>query len=200
MVPRSSGRKGRNHFRIIAGAWRGRVLEFPDVPGLRPTPDRVRETLFNWLQPVIQGARCLDAFAGSGALGLEALSRGAGVVTFIEHERSAAGAIEGHLDRLDCETGEVICADALSWLRPGRPATGHGFDVVFLDPPFRTDLLPELCTLLDAGGWLADRALIYMECEAGAGPPELPAGWCWYRDKRAGHVAFRLAQRKVTAD
>ena len=131
------GRGYRNQFRIIAGIWRRRRLAFPKLPDIRPSPDRVRETLFNWLREQVAGARCLDLFAGSGALGLEALSRGACQVTFVDQERQAVEAISAHLQNLGATGGEVVQAEALAFLR-GTPAA---FDIVFLDPPFASELL-----------------------------------------------------------
>ena len=179
---------GSNTLRIIGGRWRGRKLRFADGEGLRPTTDRVRETVFNWLQPVIAGARCLDLFSGSGALGLEALSRGAGEVLFIERNPQAVKALQGNLALLQAEGAEVRQGDALAYLRSEpRP-----FDVVFLDPPFRQDLLVPALRLLAEGGWLADHARIYIELEAEQGEPELPVGWELLRSKQAGQVAYHL--------
>ena len=181
-----------NQIRIIGGQWRSRRLEFPDAPSLRPTPDRVRETLFNWLAPVLPGARCLDVFAGSGALGIEALSRGAAAVVFIEHDPVAMRALRDNLARLKAEGGRVEPAEALAWLRrPGTP-----FEIVFLDPPFDADLLDPVCAALETGGWLADCAWIYLETAAGR-QPALPAGWTLHREKTAGMVAYRLARREI---
>jgi len=180
---------GGNQLRIIGGEWRGRKLTFPDVEGLRPTTDRVRETLFNWLQPVIQGARCLDLFAGSGALGMEALSRGAAVVQFIDRERRAVQSLKENLALLRSTRGEVLQVDALSYLRgEARP-----FDVVFLDPPFRQGLLQPCLEQLCQGGWLAEHGRIYIEVEQEGGEPEMPEGWEMVRRKQAGQVIYGLA-------
>jgi 16S rRNA (guanine966-N2)-methyltransferase len=191
-MARGAKRSGAsNTLRIIGGQWRGRKLRFADGEGLRPTTDRVRETLFNWLQPLIHGARCLDLFAGSGALGLEALSRGAGEVIFVETNPRAIGALRENLALLEAENGRVQPGDALLFLRgPARP-----FDVVFLDPPFHRDLLTPALKLLDEGGWLAAGAHIYIELEAEGGEPGLPAGWELLRSKRAGQVAYHLATK-----
>ncbi len=179
--------------RIIGGQWRGRKLRFPSLPGLRPSPDRVRETLFNWLAPEIGGARCLDLFAGSGALGLEALSRGAGFCQFLDSATAAAKRIESHLTLLSCRDASVQAADALQWLQqPSRTS----FNMVFLDPPFRQDLLDECCALLDANGWLSARAWIYIESAADEAAPRVPATWHLHRDKRTGQVAYRLYLRE----
>ena len=190
--PARRGPRARQ-LRIIAGSWRGRRLRFPDVPQIRPTPDRVRETLFNWLGERIRGARCLDLFAGSGALGLEALSRGARAVEFVECHGASARALAQLLRAwgagADCAA--VHTGDALAWLqRPARP-----FDVVFLDPPFGSDLLPRAARELDARGWLSPGALIYVECPAREGLPALPAAWQPLKEKRSGEVGYHLFER-----
>jgi 16S rRNA (guanine966-N2)-methyltransferase len=179
--------------RIIGGQWRGRRLSFPALPGLRPSPNRVRETLFNWLQPELAGAHCLDLFAGSGALGFEALSRGAGSCWFVELARSAGQQIRQHLATLQCETGRVIDADALGWLET-KAATPR-FHLVFIDPPFRQGLVSDCCARLERSGRLSDNALIYIESAADEGQPEVPANWSLHRDKQAGQVAYRLFRR-----
>lgn len=181
-----------NSLRIIGGQWRSRRLEFPDMPGLRPTPDRVRETLFNWLAPMLPGARCLDLFAGSGALGIEALSRGAAEVVFVERHPLAIRALRENLARLKAENARIEQSEALTWLRqPGTP-----FEIVLLDPPFGQGLLEPVCAALDVGGWLSEIAWIYLEAEAEALPPPLPTDWTWHREKRSGAVAYRLARRQ----
>jgi 16S rRNA (guanine966-N2)-methyltransferase len=182
---------GRNSVRIIGGAWRGRRVHFPDVPGLRPTPDRVRETLFNWLQHSILETRCLDLFAGSGALGLEALSRGAANVVFVEQLPAAARAVQEQLVRFGGETkGRVMEIGAARFLRtPGEP-----FDIVFLDPPFGKDALAEYVPMLDAGGWVRAEGLIYLESERIGGQPKLPDHWELLKSKSAGEVGYHLAR------
>jgi 16S rRNA (guanine966-N2)-methyltransferase len=177
----------KNEFRVIAGAWRRRRCSFPSREGLRPTPDRVRETLFNWLAPRIAGARCLDLFAGSGALGIEALSRGAADVVFVERDREAAAAIEANLARLGKERADVAAVDAREYLA-GEP---EPFDVVFLDPPFASDLLAEVLAPLQS--WLRSGAWIYLEFPAGDVAPPLPAGWHTLKASRAGRVHYLLA-------
>ena len=179
--------------RIIGGAWRGRKLRFPALPGLRPSPDRVRETVFNWLAPEITGARCLDLFAGSGALGLEALSRGAGFCQFVDSAASAAQRIEQHLTLLSCRDGRVQRGEAQLFLQQAEPAP---FNVVFLDPPFRMDLLDNCCALLEQKRWLAERAWIYIEAASDEAMPTVPTNWLLHRDKRAGQVAYRLFLRQ----
>jgi len=177
--------------RIIGGAWRGRRVEFPDLPALRPTPDRVRETLFNWLQGDIAGARCLDLFAGSGALGLEALSRGAAEVVFVETATAAAHMLRAQLQRLGGEgRATVLDLGAARYLR--APATVP-FDIVFLDPPFGTTLLAESLVQLAVGHWLKVGGFAYLENERPAGVPALPAGWDLLKSKAAGEVAYHLA-------
>lgn len=174
-------------FRIIGGAHRGRRLGFPPLPGLRPTPDRVRQTLFDWLAPTIAGARCLDLYAGSGALGLEALSRGAAAVTFVEREHAAADAIRSHLERLKAAGGTVVVGDALGTL----PGLGGPFDVAFVDPPFESTLRRKSLDALAASPLLAPGARVYLEGPADEAPP-LPAGWAVHRSKRAGNVGYHL--------
>ena len=182
--------------RIIGGLWRGRKLPVPHSPGLRPTTDRVRETLFNWLAPVLQGAHCLDCFAGSGALGLEALSRYAASATLLEFERPVAQQLEKNLALLNAKDAKVFNVNTLNWLAKA----GNAFDVVFLDPPFRKGLLEETLRLLENNGWLADEALIYVESEVENGLPPVPACWHLYREKVAGQVAYRLYQREAQGE
>nr|WP_024966474.1 16S rRNA (guanine(966)-N(2))-methyltransferase [Pantoea sp. IMH] len=183
--PRSGG---AGQIRIIGGLWRGRKLPVPDSAGLRPTTDRVRETLFNWLAPDIQGARCLDCFAGSGALGLEALSRHAASVTLIELERPVAQQLEKNLATLGATAGRVINTNTLQWLAQ----QGEPHDLVFIDPPFRKGLLEQTLTLLENNSWLTDGALVYVESEVENGLPPVPVSWQLHREKVAGQVAYRL--------
>jgi 16S rRNA (guanine966-N2)-methyltransferase len=185
---------GSNTLRIIGGEWGGRKLRFADGEGLRPTTDRVRETLFNWLAPLIHGARCLDLFAGSGALGLEALSRGAAEVVFLETNPAAITALKENLALLKAEKGEVVRGDALAFLR----GESRAFDVVFLDPPFRRDLLQPALQLLMENGWLAEGARLYLELESEQPLPELPQGWEVLRSKQAGQVAYHLVEAQGT--
>lgn len=182
--------------RIIGGEWRGRKLSFPTVNGLRPTSDRVRETLFNWLQMDVPGARCLDLFAGSGALGLEALSRGAREVVMVEQNRQAAQQIRQHLNTLACDKAQAQHADALQFLK--GPTTA--FDVVFLDPPYALACLSDCAQLLESGGWLSREALIYLENSSKNPPPELPANWQLTRQKRTGEIGYYLAQRQESPE
>ncbi|MFC0138934.1 16S rRNA (guanine(966)-N(2))-methyltransferase [Erwinia mallotivora] len=185
---------GPGQIRIIGGLWRGRKLPVPDSAGLRPTTDRVRETLFNWLAADIQGARCLDCFAGSGALGLEALSRHAASATLLELERPVAQQLEKNLTTLGATTGKVINTNTLQYLaQPGEP-----YDLVFIDPPFRKGLLEQTLSQLESGGWLSDQALIYVESEVENGMPAVPGRWQLHREKVAGQVAYRLYVRHVS--
>ena len=179
--------------RIVGGTWRGRRLRFPPSPGIRPTPDRVRETLFNWLAPHVLDARCLDLFAGSGALGLEALSRGAAHVTFVEQDVRAARAIEACLllwDPAHHDDWQLAGVDARFFLA----GSAQPFDIVFLDPPFGSGLLEAACGQLERSGWLAPHARIYLECPAGA-EPVVPVGWTRAKTKKAGQVGYHLFQR-----
>jgi len=181
-----------NRVRIIGGELRGRRLTFPNLPGLRPTPDRVRETLFNWLAPVIGGARCLDLFAGSGALGFEALSRGAATAWLVEAARPAAQRLQEHVRELGlADRCRVVQQDALRWLHQAPPMP---FDLVFLDPPFRQDLLPEVLGLLLRDEWLTPTAWIYLEQASDGAWPDLP-GWQVWREGVAGDSAYRLMRR-----
>jgi 16S rRNA (guanine966-N2)-methyltransferase len=176
--------------RIIGGRHRGRRLRFPAGVEIRPTPDRVRETLFNWLQPRIDGARVLDLFAGSGALGLEALSRGAAHVTFIEQDRRAAAAIEAVASEWHETAVAVQCAEALGWL--ARTAPGTAFDVVLVDPPYALGLLEPALKSLASRSLLAPDARIYVEHRGRDALPALPEGWRSVRDGHAGEVGYHL--------
>ena len=193
--PSNRGRKrapGRpaGAFRIIGGEWRSRRLAVPSGADVRPTPDRVRETLFNWLAPVIAGARCLDLYAGSGALGLEALSRGAAEVVFVDQAAGALRQVAANLELLHCDRGRTVCMDAERYLEgPAQP-----FDIVFLDPPYRRDMLAPVCAQLMARGWVGPTSAVYLEHEAGAAPPALPPGWVLARSAAAGQVRYHLAR------
>ena len=187
---------GRNQLRIIGGQWRSRRLLFPSAAGLRPTADAVRETVFNWLQPYLRGARCLDLFAGSGALGLEAVSRGARQAVLVERSRSVAAALLANVDRLRASAAvQVVHADARRFLA----GKGEPFDVVFLDPPFKSALIEPVCRRLEAAGWLANDALIYLETDAHHAVGGLPGGWRALRGGIAGTVSYRLLQYQAVA-
>ena len=188
---------GRNNqLRIIGGRHRGRVLRFPDAPGLRPTSSRLRETLFNWLQIPVHEARCLDLFCGSGALGLEALSRGADWVQFVDRSPKVIRQVSTHVTALGEETRAGACrADALKWLQrpPSRP-----FQIVFLDPPFTADLMSEACRLLSEQGWLDSRqAWVYLEQDIHRQWPHLPMDWELFREAKAGQAGCRLYRRGI---
>ncbi len=178
--------------RIIGGEHRGRKLPFVEMPGLRPTGDRIRETLFNWLQPVIEGARCLDLFAGSGALGMEAASRGAGEVVMVEQAGSVVRQLEKNRELLGLLQVSTLRADALQFLE-GVPTP---FDIVFLDPPFDNDLLAALCQRLTMG-WLTDGARIYLEEDISRPFSPLPEDWQWLKQKTAGRVRYGLAHAQL---
>ncbi len=183
--------------RIIGGSWRGRRIEVLPGAELRPTPDRVRETLFNWLSPLLSGKRCLDLYAGTGALGLEALSRGAAEVWFVERDAGVAAALEATLRRFGSPVvdsaatvqSRVLTTDARRWLKKPPLAA---FDVVFLDPPYEANSLEDLCTLL-AHGWLAAQSWVYLETSRRHAMPVLPEGWQLHRESQAGDVLYALA-------
>ena len=190
MAKRSADKNPQpGRLRIVAGNWRSRLLEIADVPGLRPTSMRIRETLFNWLAPRLAGARCLDLFAGTGALGLEALSRGAGHCTFVEKSAKATATLHTNVSNLQASGATVINVNALRYLQqPG----GARFDVVFLDPPFAADLQSDLCRLLQEGSKLVDNARIYIEEDRSRPAFELPEQWQVLKTKNAGNVRYSL--------
>jgi 16S rRNA (guanine966-N2)-methyltransferase len=195
MTTKKPGAANKNHrpgrLRIVAGKWRSRVLDIADVPGLRPTSERIRETLFNWLAPTIQGARCLDLFAGTGALGFEALSRGATSVVFVDNSRRATKTIEKSTKMLEATGAVVYCGDAEVYLRSAAPAS---FDIVFLDPPFADDRLENICRLLDETRVLAAGAKIYLEQDRARPEAPLPDRWRVLKNKTAGNVRYRLVE------
>ena len=174
-----------NRVRIIGGEWRSRLIAFPPANGLRPTPDRVRETLFNWLGQTLYGKTCLDLFAGSGVLGFEALSRGAERVVMVESARTALEALKRSAESLRAERLEIVGRDGLQFLAGSREA----FDLVFLDPPYGAELLPKLFPLLP--GRLKPGATVYFETDRVA---PAPPGWEIIKESRAGAVRFQLAQ------
>ena len=185
--------RGVNRVRIVGGTHRGRKIAFPDAAGLRPTGDRIRETLFNWLAPVLPGSRCLDLFAGSGVLGIEAASRGAAEVVLVESAPRVASALRQTIDELRLgERVRLVEADALQWLASAAPVP---FDVVFLDPPFAAGLMADAATALERRGWLAGGALVYVERSDSQNPWPVPSNWTVLRDKRAGQVSYALARR-----
>ncbi len=175
--------------RIVAGNWRSRLLDIADAPGLRPTPERIRETLFNWLAPHIEGASCLDLFAGTGALGLEALSRGAAGTVFVEKSEVAASVLKSNVEMLGAKGATVCEADAFEYL---RQAPLRSFDIVFLDPPFAADMLEDLCRLIDERQVLAAGARVYLENDVATDEAVLPAGWELLKSRVAGQVRYAL--------
>jgi len=177
-----------NTVRIIGGLWRSRIIEFPDAEDLRPTPDRVRETLFNWLGRDLTGMACLDLFAGSGALGFEALSRGAASVVMIEKNPAALRALRDNARKLDATGLTVVRGDALEFVRSARSR----FDVVFVDPPYRLGMQVAALGLLRE--LLAEGGRVYVESDAVFEPPR---GWAIFRRSRAGNVHFHLLARKA---
>ena len=187
----AKNKPGSGQVRIIAGQWRSRRLPIQDLEGLRPTTDRVRETLFNWLANDLVNARVLDCFGGSGALALEALSRYASFAKIIELQRSAALQLKENLQTLKCDKAEVLNADTLVVLQRGCE---QGFDVVFIDPPFRKGLAEKTIQLLDSQGWLNDGALIYVEIESELPQLAIPSRWHALKEKNAGQVSYRLYQ------
>jgi 16S rRNA (guanine966-N2)-methyltransferase len=178
-----------NEVRIVGGAWRSRRIRFAPAAGLRPTPDRVRETLFNWLGQDLSGFRCLDLFAGSGALGFEAASRHAARVVMVERDRAAFEALRVNKSALQARQVELVKADALEFVRGYRPSTGQ-YDVIFLDPPFDADYWSRLASSLPP--LLAPDARVY--CESGSAV-EWDDGWEVLKQGRAGQVAFQLVKR-----
>ena len=189
---KSRGRSDRGsptgRLRIVAGKWRSRLLPIADEAGLRPTSERIRETLFNWLASTIEGSRCLDLYAGSGALGLEALSRGAREVVFVENSARAVTVLQESVATLDAAGASVKKTDALRYLQ----GDSEPFDIVFLDPPFAADLLEDLCRLLDDRDWLNAGARVYLEQDHDRPLPRLPDGWVVLKEKTAGNVRYAL--------
>ncbi|MBN6069197.1 16S rRNA (guanine(966)-N(2))-methyltransferase RsmD [Aggregatibacter actinomycetemcomitans] len=184
------GTKGE--VRIIAGLWRGRKLPVLPSQGLRPTGDRVKETLFNWLMPYIAGSECLDCFAGSGSLGFEALSRQASKVTFLELEKAVAQQLTKNIQTLKCaDRAQVVNQNSLQFLN--HPQNQPHFDVVFLDPPFHFDLAEQAIALLAQHHWLRPQALVYVETEKGK-DLQVPATWALLKEKDSGQVSYRLYQ------
>ncbi len=188
----ASNSLSKGSVRIISGAHRGRKLPVLLAEGLRPTTDRVKETVFNWLAPYIAQATCLDCFAGSGSLGFEALSRGADHVTMVELNKQAAQQLQQNTQLLKVNNSCVACCDILSYLK--RPPIA--FDVIFLDPPFRKNFVSQVAKLLNLG-WIAQNGLIYVEMEVNNTNTmrEIPDNWQLLKEKVAGQVAYRLFQR-----
>ena len=192
-------KRGTGQVRIIGGRLRGRRLAVPDVPGLRPTPDRVRETLFNWLAPHVAGMRVLDLFAGSGALGLEALSRGASALTLVEQHHAALATLRETLQRLALPEARLVAGDGLGFLA----ADQGSYDLILLDPPFAAELLPPVLRAIERHGRLAPGGFCYIEMPQDAAVPMLPSGWVAHRSGRAGEVGYHLLhepQRNLPGD
>ncbi|MGR5120628.1 16S rRNA (guanine(966)-N(2))-methyltransferase RsmD [Vibrio astriarenae] len=179
--------------RIISGLWRGRKLPVHDAEGLRPTTDRVKETVFNWLAQDVPKSRCLDVFAGSGGLGFEAASRQAEQVTMLELNNKAFQQLKSNVATLKASNIDAVQTDALAYLK--QP--GSAYDVVFIDPPFHQGLVDECIQLLEQNGWLSDNAMIYLETEKELDVSSVPTTWSLHREKQAGQVAFRLYEREV---
>ena len=179
-----------NKLRIIGGEWRSRQIVFDDVPGLRPTPDRVRETLFNWLQTAVVNSCCLDLFAGSGALSFEAASRGAKSVVQVESNVAACQKLRQNSELLAAKQVQLIVSDVMRFLQQ----TPQCFDLVFIDPPFHQNLISVTCQQLEQGGWLANYAKIYIEAERNLQLLDLPVNWTLLKKKSAGQVDFYLFQ------
>ncbi|MBT71243.1 MAG: 16S rRNA (guanine(966)-N(2))-methyltransferase RsmD [Gammaproteobacteria bacterium] len=181
----------RNSLRIIGGELRSRKIDFPDIEALRPTSDRIRETLFNWLQDCIRASECLDLFAGSGALGIEALSRGAQRTVFVESNHQAYAALQENLQRLKLDKGEAINAEAAQWQK-NCGNTAQQFDIVFLDPPFFDDNIYEVCGWLDLCGCLKPKSKVYVESGLQLEDSDLPENWTRLKHKQAGQVYYYL--------
>ena len=197
-MSKTSGAANKKHrpgrLRIVAGKWRSRLLDIADLPGLRPTSERIRETLFNWLAPSIEGARCLDLFAGTGALGFEALSRGATQVVFVDNSRRATRAIEKSTQILDATGALIHCTDATDFVRNSTPAS---FDIIFLDPPFADDRLEALCRLIEERAILASGGRVYLEQDRAKPETPLPESWRILKNKTAGNVRYMLVEARV---
>lgn len=185
----------RASLRIIGGQWRSRQLPIPDIEGLRPTPDRVRETVFNWIAPYLAGAYCADLFCGSGALGLEALSREAAHCTFVDASRTVTQQVQKNLATLNCSHADVLNQSAVDFLesQANRENNTAKFDIVFIDPPFRKSWVDKILPLLTKG-WLAHNALVYIEMEKEAPAPDLDQQWQLLKEKNAGQLIYRLYQ------
>ena len=187
-----------HELRIIAGQWRGRRWRFPCGPDIRPTPNRIRETLFNWLAPSIRGAHVLDLFAGSGALGLESLSRGAIGAVFIDTDQRSLSAIRKNCTQWGAVGSQVLRSDALTYLAQTRPSIQAAFDIIFIDPPFDAGLWQPVCARLEAGRWLAPEAFVYIEAPAGQVPERLSSELQPWRTSTAGAVGYHLLRRECT--
>ena len=190
--PQKQTSKAMGEVRVIAGLWRGRKLSVLNAEGLRPTTDRVKETLFNWLMMDVANARCLDCFAGSGSLGIEALSRQAQAVVFLEKFANAAKQLKKNLASLKTDKATVINTDTLTYL--SQKNSTEPFEIIFIDPPFHHNFVPQVLTLLQQNNWLAENALIYVETEKNHPPLLLAKNWQVIKEKSAGMVTSRLIQ------
>ena len=190
--PQKQTSKAMGEVRVIAGLWRGRKLPVLNAEGLRPTTDRVKETLFNWLMMDVANARCLDCFAGSGSLGIEALSRQAQAVVFLEKFATATQQLKKNLASLKTDKGTVINTDTLAYL--AQKNNDNPFDIIFIDPPFHHQFVPQILPLLQQNNWLAENALIYVETEKNHPPLPLAENWQIIKEKSAGMVTSRLIQ------
>ena len=182
-----------NSVRIISGKYKSRKITFPSQSEVRPTGNRIRESLFNWIQLEITNSRCLDLFAGSGALGIEALSRGAAIATFIESNREAAFYIKKNLKNLGAINGDLIIAEATSWLKCSKDI--DPFDIVFLDPPFKANLMFDCFQLLESNNMIADNGSIYIETETEFKEETLPDSWRLSHKNQAGKVSYYLYKK-----
>ena len=183
----------KNFVRIISGKYKSRKITFPDRPEIRPTGDRIRESLFNWIHADIFDSRCLDLFSGSGALGIEALSRGAKMTTFVESDSETANCLERNLQTLKAENGIVVKADAISWLESQKNI--EPFEFVFLDPPFKDNFLLGCISLLESNCMITKNGNIYIESETDIDQRQLPLTWQLKQKKQAGRVSYCLYQK-----
>lgn len=181
------------HIRIISGKWRGRKLPVHDVEGLRPTTDRVKETVFNWLMNDVLQRNVLDCYAGSGGLGFETLSRGAFHTVFVEKSAKAAEQLKKNCAMLNVENAKILHLDTLRWLAQSTPQ--QPFSLVFIDPPFRKGLAQKTIDLLEDNEWLSDNALIYVETETELENISIPTNWTLLKEKIAGQVCYQLFER-----
>jgi 16S rRNA (guanine966-N2)-methyltransferase len=182
----------QSSIRIIGGKWRSRKVSFITKDALRPTPDRVRETLFNWLAPYIHGAVCLDLYAGSGVLGLEALSRGAQSVVALENDRDNYQKILQAKEILQADTLEVLHKNVLDWLQTPKFTA----DIIFVDPPYKQEILIQTLQLLEANNWVSPDGMIYFEQDKPLELSELPANWTLWRNSKASKVYYFLAMKE----
>ncbi len=185
----------KNQLRIIGGSWRGRKLNFADAKGLRPTLDRVRETLFNWLQNDIYDSYCLDLYSGSGALGFEALSRGAAHVTMVDNNRQVYQQLTKNMSLLNCDNVDISCISAMDFL--STATIKNPYQIVFLDPPFKQNLLDTICKKLEQHNILSANCLIYIEAEKMLQLTAIPENWTQLKEKKTGQLAYYLFQRKL---